>query len=78
MAAHDPIATYNVLHDVTDEEHGTELVPLAENYVPDEDYDDEDDDYDHAHNHHHHKTHEKALYESFDFNDSESMMWRKV
>lgn len=72
-----PAATYNVLHNVVEGEDvepmpGADAVPFEE-----EVYEDDDDDQDNHHNHHQ-KLHSKELYESFDFNDCESMMWRKV
>jgi len=30
------------------------------------------------HHHHHHHHNKKEVLESFDFNDNESLMWRKV
>ena len=82
-------ATYNVLHNVV-EETGSEfqvegMVPNAvQDITPfqhenSDDYD--DDDYDSIHDTHGNSKHaeeKKQVLESFDFNDVESMMWRKV
>ncbi len=60
------ITAFNVLH--TSEEDANN-----EENIIDEDDDDHDD---HGHGHEHEK--KKELLESFDFNDRESIMWRKV
>ncbi len=82
-------ATYNVLHNVA-EEAGGELVmegivePAPAGHDGEHHYienaDEEDyDDHDSTHDHHGHHKHEvKQVLESFDFNDVESIMWRKV
>lgn len=64
-------AVYNVLHGDQDMGEGIESHEVH-------DYeDDHDDDHLSAHKHHKHE-HKKEVVESFDFNDVESMMWRKV
>lgn len=72
-------ATYNVLHNLPDDQVGEET-PTGDHqpFLEDQEaYDDDDDDYDHSHQHKHKHEHKEVL-ESFDFTDSESMMWRKV
>jgi hypothetical protein len=76
-------ATYSALHNLP-EDHPGEEIPQADTPaelpapvdVP-EPIDDDDDDVDHA-NHGKHIHSHKEIFESFDFIDSESMMWRKV
>lgn len=75
--------TYSVLHSLPDDHLGGDtgigepLSPIPEGDVEQaaDDPDDDDDD-DHSH-HHKHKHVHKEQYESFDFNDTETMMWKK-
>jgi hypothetical protein len=60
--------TYNVLH--------SENLPHAEMIDADDIDDDDEHDYTAVHHTDHHM--KKQLQESFDFNDNESLMWRKV
>lgn len=74
--------TYSVLHSLPDEHLGGDtaigepLSPIPEGDLEADDQDDDDEE-DHGHHHKHKHTH-KELYESFDFNDCETMTWRKV
>ena len=75
-------ATYNVLHNVVEEfeekERKDDQVNEQHPIVAD-DAIYEDDDYESVDLHHHSHHHEvKQTLESFDFNDVESIMWRKV
>ena len=66
---------HNVVEEFEEQEQKEELA--NEHIVEDATY--EDDDYDeNEHNHHHHHHEVKQTLESFDFNDVESIMWRKV
>lgn len=81
------MTTYTPLHSAPAGEHevsGDDNTPTpAQHLSPHTDtYDendaediDDDDDFDHIHHKHAFK---KELQESFDFNDTESLMWRKV
>lgn len=71
----DGMPTFNILHN-TD---GNDTIQTNENLADDhEDKDDHDDDHDdHDHRQHHKQSQKKEVLESFDFTDSESMMWRK-
>lgn len=68
-------AVYNVLHGEGDN------IPSEPGELPMGDgaheYEDDHDDDEHGHKHHKH-AHKREVLESFDFNDVESMMWRKV
>lgn len=76
-------STYNVLHNVMEGEHSGEgdnmLLgegdPNLDDVYEEEDYD-EMDYHDHRHKHKHEE--KKVVFESFDFNDVESLQWRKV
>lgn len=65
-------ATYNVLHNIPENEPGEES-PEPYDPIEDDDYDDLDEN---LHKNQH--SVKKMNFESFDFNDSESLMWRKV
>jgi hypothetical protein len=71
-------ATYSALHTSEGDDNPMEHEGGAEGaeYNEEEEY----DEMDYTYSHHHSKKHEekKPMYESFDFNDSESLMWRKV
>eukprot|EP00599_Poterioochromonas_sp_BG-1_P012444 CAMPEP_0173159256 /NCGR_PEP_ID=MMETSP1105-20130129/16980_1 /TAXON_ID=2985 /ORGANISM="Ochromonas sp., Strain BG-1" /LENGTH=866 /DNA_ID=CAMNT_0014077613 /DNA_START=186 /DNA_END=2786 /DNA_ORIENTATION=- len=75
-------STYNVLHNVMEGEHSGEgdnmLLgegdPNLDDVYEEEDYD-EMDYHDHRHKHKHEE--KKVVFESFDFNDVESLQWRK-
>jgi chloride channel 7 len=70
---HSP-STYNVLHNMVEGDHNDMEQP-EEEYYEDEEY----DEMDYHHTHHKHKHDEKkVVFESFDFNDCESVMWKKV
>ena len=60
--------TYNILHNEVDEDNAD---------LNEEMYDDDEEEEEHHQQSHKHETKQGVL-ESFDFNDSESMMWRKV
>jgi hypothetical protein len=62
--------TYNVLHAIPEDAAEDEV-------MIDEHEDDEHDDH-HSHSHKHHAAAKKSVHESFDFTDTESLMWRKV
>ncbi len=77
VAAPVSTATYNVLHNLPDE-HAGDLSPSGDYSAEEHELmDDDDDDIDHVHLHKHKHVHKETL-ESFDFNDTETMMWRKV
>jgi hypothetical protein len=74
--------TYSVLHSLPDEHLGGDtsigepLSPIPEGDLEQADDQDDDDEEDYDH-HHKHKHSHKEIYESFDFNDNETLMWRK-
>jgi hypothetical protein len=61
--------TYNVLHNEMDEGNPEQV---------DEIFEEEEEEEEHLHHHSHKHEAKKDALESFDFNDTESMMWRKV
>lgn len=64
---------YNILHGDIPESN------LAEHDPVHDIHDNDEDDHDEGHlSHKHHKHNKKEVVESFDFNNVESMMWRKV
>lgn len=71
-APHSPVV-YSALHNAPDGDHDEILE--GEEYYEEEEYDEMD--YHHAHHKHKHEE-KKVVFESFDFNDCESLMWRKV
>jgi hypothetical protein len=77
MDTHSSGATYSILHNVAGVDHPHDTIPsehVDENEIIDEDDFDETD----LHNHHQKHQMKREVLESFDFNDVESMMWRKV
>ena len=75
-------ATYTPLHTIpADNEEGPEdnspRTAHAETLLEGDDYNEEDDNDEHETQQHKHQF-KKEVLESFDFNDVESMMWRKV
>ena len=64
-------SVYNILHGEPD--NPNDQIELVETH----DYDEDRDDDPHDHKSHHKHAHKKEVVESFDFNDVESMMWRK-
>ena len=65
-------SVYNILHGEPD--NPTDQIEVVETH----DYDEDRDDDLHDHKSHSKHAHKKEVVESFDFNDVESMMWRKV
>lgn len=61
--------TYNVLHNEMDEGDPEQVEEI---------YEEEEEEEEHLHQHSHKHEAKKEALESFDFNDTESMMWRKV